>query len=121
MKQVLAQLGTLDPYDAAAVQMMSGRLKDVAAGIGKVYKHFAAIRPPAWASKSHQMLLTAFDELQKGLGYLAACIVSHNHAEYDMGKDECHHAVQDVKEWIRLLKTEAKKLRVKIPSGLRTE
>ncbi len=116
--QVLAQLKTLNWYDTAAVQAMAGRLEDIARGFGQARKHFAAIRPPDSARESHPKLLTALDELQKSLDLLASCMVSRNHAEYDMATNECRYALQDEKGWKRLLRAEAKHLKVKIPSGL---
>jgi hypothetical protein len=118
VKQVNAQLDALDWYDAGAVETVAERLKDIARGFGQARDHFAAMRPPASAIRSHQALLTALDELQQGLDHLASCMESRNHAEYDMSRTECRYALQDAKRWQRLLKAEAKVLKVKIPSGL---
>ena len=90
---------------------MAGRLTDLADGIGKGRDHFAAIRPPSSASKSHQLPLTALDEMQRGPDHLASCMVSRNHAEYDMAMNECRYAVQDAKAWRRLVKAEVPKRR----------
>ena len=118
MDQTFAQLKTLDLYDTAAVQAMARRLTDIADAIGKGRDHFAAIRPPRSAMKSHRRLLTALDELQTALDHLASCMVSRNHAEYDMAMTECRYAVQDAEAWQRMLKAEAKALKVKVPPGL---
>ena len=62
--------------------------------------------------------MTTLDELRKALDLLASCMESRNHAEYDMATNEFRYASQDAKGWKRLVKAEAKHLKVKIPSGL---
>lgn len=115
--RVFAQLKTLDWYDTAAVAAIASRLKGIAAAYGKARSRLAAVRPPNAARRSHQALLDALGETQTSLDKLASCMISHNRAEADMAVNEARYARQDMKAWLRLLKAEAKALKVKKPIG----